>query len=220
MVFCVIADGTLKNLKTLPECDVAVFGFNGLGEVDYEQELKGQTDKFEDAVRLSKAADCSVLCGCYTRSRGVMRKSVSVADNGKLLGISDMNFVLDSEEIKSGAGLGVYSVGGYKIGLCIENDLYFPDAFKALALCGCNVVVALMEEIKNTLPALIIRTYSYLYGVPIIMCAGKTAFFSEVSGELATSTMPVSYFDVTPCPHYRKVNMRTKGLFNEFNDDY
>ena len=220
MVFCVIADGTLKNLKSLPECDVAVFGFNGLGEVDYEQELKGQTDKFEDAVRLSKTAGCGVLCGCYTKSRGVVRKSVSVADKGKLLGISDMNFVLDSEEYKSGAGLGVYSVGGYKIGLCIENDLYFPDAFKALALCGCNVVVVFMEELKNTLPALIIRTYSYLYGVPVIMCAGKTAFFSEVSGELATSSLPVSYFDVSPCPHYRKVAMRTKGLYNEFNEDY
>lgn len=220
MVFCVIADGTLKNLKTLPECDVAVFGFNGLGEVDYEQELKGVSDKFEDAVRLSKAAGCGVLSGCYTKSRGVVRKSVSVADGGKLLGISDMNYVLDGEEFKSGAGLGVYSVGGYKIGLCIENDLYFPDAFKALALCGCSVAVVFMEEIKNTLPALIIRTYSYLYGIPVIMCAGKTAFFSEVTGELATSSLPVSYFDVSPCPHYRKVVMRTKGLFNDFSEDY
>ena len=75
MVFCVVADGTLKNFKTLPECDVAVFGFNGLGEVDYEKELKGVSDKFEDAARLSKAAGCGVLCGCYTKSRGD-RKSV------------------------------------------------------------------------------------------------------------------------------------------------
>ena len=128
MVFCVIADGTLKNLKTLPECDVAVFGFKGLGEVDYEQELKGVTDKFEDAARLSKTSDCGVLCGCYTKSRGVVRKSVSVADRGKLLGISDMNYVLDGEEFKSGAGLGVYSVGGVKIGICIENDLQIGRA--------------------------------------------------------------------------------------------
>ena len=220
MVFCVVADGTLKDLKTLPECDVAVFGFNGLGEVDYEKELKGMSDKFEDAVRLSKTAGCGVLCGCYTRSRGVVRKSVSVADGGRLLGISDMNFVLDSEDYKSGAGLGVYSVGGYKIGLCIENDLLFPDAFKALALCGCNAVVVFMEEVRNILPALIIRTYSYLYGVPVIMCAGKTAFYSEVTGELATSALPVSFFDVSPCPQYRKVTMRTKGLFNDFSEDY
>ena len=220
MVFCVIADGTPQDLLTFPECDIAVFGFNGLGEVDYEQELKGQTDKFEDAVRLSKSAGCGVLCGCYTKSRGVIRKSVAVADKGKLLGISDMNFVLDGEEYKSGAGLGVYSVGGYKIGLCIENDLYFPEAFKALSLCGCNAVVAFMEEIKNTLPALIIRTYSYLYGVPVIMCAGKTALYSEVSGEIATSCLPQSLFDVGLSPRYRKVNMRTKGLFNDFSEDY
>lgn len=215
-----IADGTVKNLKSLPECDVAVFGFNGLGEVDYEQELKGVSDKFEDAVLLSKKAGCGVLCGCYTKSRGVVRKSVSVADKGKLLGISDMNYVLDSEEYKSGAGLGVYSVGGCKIGLCIENDLLFPDAFKALALCGCSAVVVFMEEVKNILPALIIRTYSYLYGIPVIMCAGKTAFYSEVTGELATSSLPVSYFDVSPGSQYRKVTMRTKGLFNDFSEDY
>lgn len=220
MVFCVAAAGALKNLNTLPECDVAVFGFNGLGEVDYEKELKGVSDKFEEVVRLSKNADCGVLCGCYTKSRGVIRKSVSVADRGKLLGISDMNYVLDGEEFKSGAGLGVYSVGGCKIGLCIENDLLFPDAFKALALCGCSAVVAFMEEMKNILPALIIRTYSYLYGIPVVMCAGKTAFFSEVTGELATSVLPVSYFDVDLCPQYRKVTMRTKGLFNDFSEDY
>lgn len=220
MVFCVVADGTVKDLRSMPECDVALFGFNGLGEVDYEDELKGVSDKFEDAVRLSKSADCGVLCGCYTKSRGVVRKSVSVADKGKLLGISDMNFVLDGEDFKGGAGLGVYSVGGCKIGICIENDLLFPDAFKSLALCGCNVVAVFMQELKNVLPALVIRTYSYLYGVPIIMCAGKTAFCSEVTGELATSCLPVSYFDISPCPQYRKVTIRTKGLFNDFNEDY
>ena len=220
MVFCVIADGTLKNLKTLPECDVAVFGFKGLGEVDYEQELKGVTDKFEDAARLSKTSDCGVLCGCYTKSRGVVRKSVSVADRGKLLGISDMNYVLDGEEFKSGAGLGVYSVGGVKIGICIENDLLFPDAFKALSLCGCNAVVACMEEIKNYLPPLIIRTYSYLYGIPVILCAGRTAFFSEVTGEIATSTQDISFFDVSMDAVYHKVTMRTKGLYSDFNEDY
>lgn len=95
MVFCVIADGNVKDIKSLPECDVALFGFNGLGEVDYESELKGYTDKFEDATRLSKTFKCGVLCGCRTKSRGVIRKSVSVADRGKLLGISDMNNVID-----------------------------------------------------------------------------------------------------------------------------
>lgn len=220
MVFCVVADSKVKEIKSMPECDIAVFGFKGLGEVDYENELKGETDKFEDAARLSKAAGCGVLCGCRTRSRGILRKSVCVADRGKLLGISDMNRVIDTEEFKSGAGLGVYSVRGYKIGLCIENDLYFPDGFKALSLCGCNAVVVFMEEIKTTLPALLIRAYSYLYGIPVVMVAGNMAYYSEITGEIASSSQSFSLFDIDPQNHYHVVTTRTKGLFNDFSEDY
>ena len=220
MVFCVVNDGTVEERERLPDCDVAVFGFGGLGEVDYESELKGDTDRFDKVARLSKEGDCGLICGCKTISRGLLRKSAAVSDRGKLLGISDMNYVLDGEEFKSGAGLGVYSVGGVKIGICIENDLLFPDAFKALSLCGCNAVVAFMEEIKNTLPPLIIRTYSYLYGIPVILCAGRTAFFSEVTGEIATSTQDISFFDVSMDAVYHKVTMRTKGLYSDFNEDY
>ena len=111
MILCVIADGRVKDTKSLPECDLAVFGFKGLGEVDYEEELKGVSDKFEDAARLSKSSACGVLSGCKTISRGMSRKSVAVADRGRLLGISDMNHVLDCEEFKSGSGLGFYTVG-------------------------------------------------------------------------------------------------------------
>lgn len=220
MIFCIAADCKVKEVKILPECDIAVFGFKGLGEVDYESELKGLTDKFEDATRLSKAAKCGVLCGCKTNSRGVLRKSVSVADRGKLLGISDMNHVIDGENYKSGAGLGVYSVGGYKIGLCVENDLLFPDGFKALSLCGCNVIVAFLEEIKDNIPPLLIRAYAYLYGVPVILCAGNMAFFSESSGEIATSAQPYTLFEVSPQNRYHVITTRTKGMFSDLSEDY
>lgn len=220
MIFCVVADGTVKDVKGLPDCDVAVFGFKGLGDVDFESELKGVTDKFEDAARLSKSAKCGVLCGCRTKSRGILRKSVAVADRGKLLGISDMNHVIDTEDYKSGAGLGVYTVGGYKIGLCIENDLLFPDGFKALSLCGCNAIVVFLEEVKNTLPPLLIRAYSYLYGIPVIMCAGNMAYYAEITGEIASSSQPFSIFDIDPQTHYHVVITRTKGMYCDTSEDY
>ena len=220
MVFCIVADSAVKDVKSLPDCDIAVFGFKGLGEVDYETELRGLTDKFEDATRLSKTFRCGVLCGCRTKSRGVLRKSVSVADRGKLLGISDMNHVIDTEDYKSGAGLGVYSVGGYKVGLCIENDLMFPDGLKALSLCGCNVIVVFLEELKPSVPPLLIRAYSYLYGVPVIMCAGNMAYFAETSGEIASSSQPYSLFEVPPQNRYRIITTRTKGSYFDVNEDY
>lgn len=220
MIICVAADKTVREVKSLPCCDLAVFGFKGLGEVDYESELKGATDKFEDAARLSKSANCGVLCGCRTSSRGLLRKSAAVADRGRLLGISDMNHVIDGEDFKSGSGMGFYTVGGCKIGLCIENDLLFPDGVKALSMCGCNLIVAFMEELKDTLPPLVIRAYSYLYGIPIIMSAGNMAYFSEVSGEIAASRQPFSLFEVNPRNRYHVVTTRTKGMYADARQDY
>ncbi|MDE7453079.1 MAG: hypothetical protein K2N22_01570 [Clostridia bacterium] len=220
MILCVAADTAVKDVKNLPECDIALFGFGGLGEVSYENELKGVTDKFEDAARLSKIAGCGVLSGCKTVSRGVLRKSVAAADRGKLLGISDMNHIIDCEDYKSGAGLGFYTVGGCKVGLCIENDLYFPDGIKALSMCGCNLIVAVMEELKDNIPPLLIRSYSYLYGVPIIMCAGRVAFFTETNGEIASSSRPLTLFEVTPKNRYRVITTRVKGLNGDMRADY
>ncbi|MDE6597681.1 MAG: hypothetical protein K2K60_03475 [Clostridia bacterium] len=220
MILCVNADGRVKDAKSLPECDIAVFGFKGLGEVDYEEELKGVSDKFEDAARLSKSSACGVLCGCKTVSRGMARKSVAVADRGRLLGISDMNHVLDGEEFKSGSGLGFYNVSGVKVGVCIENDLLFPEGLSALSMCGCNLIVAFMEELKDGVPPLLIRAYAYLYGIPIVLCAGNMAYFAEVSGAIATSAQSVSLFDVSPKNRYHVVTTRTKGLYTDTREDY
>lgn len=220
MIICVAAGGSIKDAANLPRCDIAVFGFKGLGEVDYESELRGVTDKFEDCARLSKTAGCGVVCACKTKSRGILRKSVAVADRGKLLGISDMTHVIDCEDWKSGAGLGFYSVGGYKIGLIVENDLLFPECFNSLSLCGCNLIIAVAEELKDNVPPLLIRAYSYLYGVPVVMCAGNMAYFSEVSGAIAGSAQQFSMFEITTQNRYHLITSRTRGLFVDGRKDY
>ena len=220
MVFCVVADSEINDIKELPECDIAVFGFKGLGEVDYEKELKGESEKFEEATRLSKKHKCGLLCGCTTVSRGLLRKSVAVSDNGKLLGIADMNHIIDGEEYKGGSALGFFSVNGCKLGICVENDLLFPEAVASLSRCGCNVIVVLLEEIKNNLPPLIIRAYSYLYGIPIIMCAGKMAYFADITGAIATSAQNTTLFEVSLKNCYHIVTTRRKGLYEDLREDY
>ncbi len=210
----------LKSLDNPPACDVCLFGFNALGDVDYESELSGKTDKFGELAKFSKAGGFGVVCGCKTDSRGLKRKSVAVADRGRLLGISDMLHVLDGEEYKSGAGLGVYQTGGYKIGVCVENDLYFPENVKALTICGCNLIAVQMESVKDNMPPLLIRAYAYLYGVPVVMCAGKTAYFADVTGAMASSTQSVTLFETDPKNFYRVISTRRRGLWQDCTDDY
>lgn len=220
MKICVVTDRRKELSVRLPSCDVALFGFGALGLVDYESELSGKTEKFEQAAKLSHAARCGVLCGCITDSRGLMRKSVAVASGGKLLGITDMLNVLDGEEYKSGAGVGVYTVNGYKVGLCIDNDLYFPDCVKACAMCGCNLLAVHAEDVSDGIPPLLIRAYAYLYGMPVVLCAGGSAFFADISGVMASSNQDVAVFETSPKNCYRKVTSRVRGLFCDSTADF
>lgn len=218
MVLCVVSGGWTDG--GLPDCDIAVFGFSGLGEVDYADELRGESEKFESAARLSKTCGCGVICACKTVSRGIRRRSAAVADGGRLLGITDMTHVFDGENYKSGANLGLFRAGGCKVGVVVENDLMFPETFKALSLCGCNVVAAVVEELKDNRPPMLARAYAYLYGVPIVMCAGNRAYFADSSGEIASSSQKFSLFEFDPQNNYRLVTTRRRGATSSDRPDY
>lgn len=217
---CVITDRKRGFSLPLPQCDIALFGFETLGTVDFGNELAGKSDKLEKMAEFSLKARCGVLCGCITDSRGLKRKSVAVASEGKLLGISDMLYVLDDEEFKSGAVAGVYAVRGFKVGVCIENDLRFPECINALAMCGCNIICAHCGDISDGMPPQLIRSYAYLYGIPIVMSAGGAAFFADITGVIASSNREVSVFETSPKNCYRLVTSRRRGIFNGCSPDY
>ena len=110
MRICFVSRGSLNTFwdnYSGSDADVLFFGFQGLGEVSYEKELKGETNCFEDVAILSKESHNIVVCGCVTDTRGIKRKSAVVAENGRILGVSDMLNAVDGE-FKSGAGLRVY----------------------------------------------------------------------------------------------------------------
>ena len=204
----------------LPECDVALFGFERLGDVDYGDELSGKSEKLEEAARLSRTHGCCAVCGCTTYSRGAVRRSAAVAERGKLLGICDMTRVFGGEKYKSGADMGLFFTRGGRVGVCIENDIYFPECISSLAACGCDAVVAIMEQAKDGIPPLLARAYAYLYGVPVVLCAGGVAYFAEPAGGIASSNQPVTLFETNPQNSYRLVSSRVRGISDEGRADY
>ena len=76
---------TFKGLEMPERADITLFGFNGVGVVSYEKELKGETIFFEEGAKLSKRDKNIVIFGCITDARGHRRKSVAVAENGRIL---------------------------------------------------------------------------------------------------------------------------------------
>ena len=152
MRICFVTDGDLSAYAARArEADLVVCGFQSLGEVSYERELRGETALFADAAILSRVGQNVVVCGCYTDARGIRRKSAVVAERGKILGVSDMVNRIDGGEYRCGAGIRVYDTKAGKLGVIVAEDLYFPQVLQTVSLCGAELAVCLFEQLNETL---------------------------------------------------------------------
>ena len=202
-------------------CDVLVFGFGGLGEVDYAAELAGETQKLEDMAILSREMGCTVLSGCITDSCGIRHKSVAVAENGRILGVTDMLHIGEQGDIKSGAHLKVFKTRAGKLGICVGEDLYYPAVAEALALFDADVIFNVFGEAEDTVPQLMLRACAFISGVGIGMCASGIAQFSSPDGEiLMRCAKKESELVYEPEREYRLTSVRSRGLCRKRREDY
>lgn len=196
------------------ECaDVFLFGFNGGAQVNYERELKGETTFFEDAAMLSKKTKSVVICGCITDSRGHRRKSALVAENGRLLGVSDMINVIDGQ-VGSGAALRVYDTKAGRIGVAVAEDLLFPEVIRALALCGSDFIVCPFERV-GSIHSVLLRASAYCNGLPVLFCGEGYCMLADVSGEITFATpQSPAYYDCKITKEYHLVETRHRGALH------
>ena len=210
-----ISRGKLPGEQACEEdgAQLLVYGFGGLGEVSYDKELKGESDCFERAARLSKQTKGVVVCGCITDTRGIKRKSALVAENGRLCGVSDMTRVLDGG-VSSGAGLRVYDTKLGKMGVAVAEDIFFPEVISALTACGSDFIVCPFGILHNTMPQVLLRAYAYLHGVPIFLCGIGYCMAVEAGGtvSLATPQSPITFL-VENRKEFHVLEMRKRGVF-------
>ena len=191
---------------------VLVVGFNGLGEVSYEQELSGETRCFEEVATLSKLQKSVVVCGCITNARGHRRKSAIVAEQGRLVGVSDALHAIDGE-VASGATLRVYETGVGKMGVVVAEDLAFPETVKTLAACGSDFIVCPFGRVASVHTSLVCA-HAYCFGVPLFFCGDGACMIADTAGNIAFSSQqsPVAV-DFEWGKEYRLVQTRQRGLF-------
>ena len=216
MRICFVGRGRLRAFSKDYTCDgeeLIVFGFTGMGEVSYEKELRGESDFFEEAARLSKKAKAVVVCGCVTDTRGHKRKSAVVAENGKLCGVSDMLNVIDGE-VSCGGAVRVYETRLGKMGVVVAEDINFPDVIKALALCGSDFIVCPFGRVVNSLQQVLLRAYAYCYGVPIFFCGDGYSMIAAPSAEIefASPHSPITA-DFENVREYHLIETRRRIFF-------
>lgn len=185
-----VSQGSLRAFRDggfQEEVDVVLFGFNAVGRVDYEKELKGESTFFEEGAKLSKRHKNVVVFGCVTDILGTRRKSVAVAENGRLLGVSEMLHTVDGE-CSAGANVKAYETKLGKMGVIVARDLYFPETIKALALCGCEWIVCPFDKRIKALDRSYISVYAHVYGLPILLCGDNFSMLASPKGEIIFSS--------------------------------
>lgn len=216
MRICFVTKGSFGEFADSYEgdaADVVCFGFQAIGKVSYERELKGETSLFEDVALLSKEQKNVVLCGCYTDARGIKRKSVVVAERGRILGVTDMMNRLDGGEYRSGAGVKIFDTSAGKLGVVVAEDLYFPRVIETLSVCGAEVAVVIFEELSESLEQTLMRAQAFLYGIPVCICAFGYAETADIGGKLSfASPESPCFYDLTREQEFHLIETRQKGF--------
>lgn len=214
MRVCFLSDGSIHDILPCEDekIDVYLCGFSGGEAISYEKELKGETNFFEETAVLSKKQKTLVLRGCITDTRGYRRKSVIVAENGRLKGVSDMLNVLDGE-MSSGAALRLYETQIGRVGIIVSEDLAHPELIKSLSLCGADCIVCLFQGGASSVQRSLLCANAYCYGVPILFCANGYSMVASVTGEIAFATpQNKANYDLKINKEYHVIETRSRGF--------
>ena len=223
MEVCFVTKETLngiweRDVKSVSNSNVVVFGFNGLGLVSYKKELSGETEYFQDLANFSKQTASVVVSGADTDNYGVFRQSVVIADKGKILGVSDMLYTSVESEYSPGGCFRVYETSAGKIGIIVGDDLFFTDSAKILSMCDADFIICIFKKIENSMPIITVRSQAYCNGVPMAICSGEYAVICDAKGSVILSGAgKVIKTKIKTGKEYFMVSSRKRGYYKNFN---
>ncbi len=165
----------------LPKNDLTICCFEE-GGVSYQGELRGETCLFEEIAMLSKKGGNVVVCGTRTEAYGWQRKSIVVAEKGKILGVADMTHAWDGK-VSCGAHLRLFDTALGKMGVVVAEDLYFPETVRALCDCGCEYLVCSFDRPCGALEKTLLRALAFFYGTPFFFCGKGGGMIADGKGE-------------------------------------
>lgn len=219
---CFITDGTIneiwqEKLASVVDCELVVFGFNGLGLVSYKSELDGKTEYFQDLARFSRQISSVVICGCDTETYGVFRHSAVIADKGKILGVSDAVHSIDESEFISGGNFRVYDTSIGKIGILIAEDLFFHESSRVLASCDADIIICILKEIENSIPQIMLRSCAFSNGVAMALVSKNYFTVANIRGNVSfAGNRDINKVKVKIEKDYHLVGARRRGFYREF----
>lgn len=180
--------------------DILAVGFRANERINYSKELRGETNTLKNFAETTKDGG-ALIYAIDTDNYGIIKHSAAVFENGKLLGISDMTESYSDTPYMPGANGKLYDLQCGKIGLAVGDDILSYELMKSFAVCGAEAIVAVTKnKIKET-SAIVIRAYSYLLGLPVILTGENETICAAPNGRL-TEKDKDGIYTLTPLREY------------------
>lgn len=193
---------------TCEEC-VNILPFGTVGEISFKKQMDGSANDLVTVGKLSKRLGGITLLGAETDNCGIKRRSVFVYENGKLLCICDQN--CQTEKFSPAFGFKNFNVGGKKIGVLVDKDIYDVDAVKTLVYGDCNAIINLYADFSAKKSEVAVEFYSYVYGIDFILIAPNTSVAFNSSGEKILMANQ-NQFEMSFEKKYRDTHVKKRGL--------
>ncbi len=199
--------------KPKVEEQTLIFGFNGVKKIYYKKELSGEDNLLSNIASLSKKDKKLIITGAITDNYGIIRKSAIVAEDGKLLGISDMNLCLDKSPFSSGVGYRVYQTKIGRVGIIVDDDLIDIDGVKSMAQCGADIIICLVNAEEKSQYNVLVRAYSFLFGLPIVILSSNSVIAGDMHGEICGASRNEESRIIVPMKkNYRLCQVKKRGV--------
>lgn len=166
--------------------DVLVSPFADGETINYAKELKGDTTALKDLAAMTDYTDKSLVYAADTDNYGIIKRSAAVFENGKLLGISDATVAYSYDEHMPGANGKLYDLKSGKIGVSVDGDITAFELMRAFAICGAEAVIAVKKTKNKEIGGFLLRAYSYLLGIPFLLCAKDGVYAFDPQGNPIT----------------------------------
>ena len=159
-----------SRLLVLPELSNSGYNFTDYDEAFQYAEVIGQKGLFQDfLLSMAKDKNTFIVSGINEREGDKLYNTAILVGPGGIIGkYRKMHLFMNEKDIfrKGDAGMPVYDLGGFRIGMMICFDYLFPEPWRMMAQNGADLIChpsnLLTQNAQRVIPALSLMNRIYI----------------------------------------------------------
>ena len=188
---------------------VNVIPFGICPTVNVKSEISGSSEQLVTVGRLAKKLGGITLVCADSDNLGVLHRSVFIFDGAKLISVCNQNYV--EQKFSPSFGFKTFKIGGKKIGVLVDRDIYEPDAVKTFVFSECDAIIDLYADFCALKAHVAAEFYSYVYGIDFAVISKEESFVYTSDGSFLKGD-GISEFNLNCNREYCERKSKRRGM--------